>query len=211
MKQVVIETRKRDGHGKSAAKRARNSGFIPAVVYANNFDALNVEIAEKDFTKGLSTHGVNTLFNIKIGADSHTAMVREVQRAPLTKKIFHVDFHKISLDTKITTTVPVKLEGESKGVKMGGILEHMMWDLEIEVLPLEIPENIIVDIKPLGLDEELRVRDLKVSDNIKILSDPDEVVVAVHTPKGEEDASADILASDTAAEPEVIKKGKEEE
>ncbi len=207
MKQVILETKKRETSGKSAAKKSRKNGFVPAVVYGKETDALNIEIPERDFSKGLSRHGMNTLFSIKIGSETHTAMVSEVQRAPLTKEIFHVDFHKIALDAMITTTVPVKLEGESKGVKSGGILEQLLWNIEIEVLPLEIPECIMVDITGLDINQEFRVKDLKVK-GFKITSPMEDLVVAVHS-QTEEEESTDIFA-EPSAEPEVIKKGKED-
>lgn len=208
MKQVLLETSLREGKGKKLAKKLRKSGMVPAVIYGKDFEAMSIEIPEKDFSRGLTTHGTNALFNIKIGENSYTAIVHEVQRAPLSKEIFHVDFYKVSLDTKIQTSVPIKLEGESRGVKAGGILEQIMWELQIEVLPLEIPEHIVVDVTSLNIDSEIRVKEISCPENITIVSDPEEVVVAVKTLRAEEEVAE---TEEAAAEPEVIKKGKEEE
>lgn len=208
MKQVVLETKKRESQGKGSAKKIRKTGFVPAVLYGKGTDPVNIEVPEKDFSKGLSKYGMNALFNIKVGADSYTTMISEIQKAPLTKQIFHVDFHKIALDSMITTEVPVRLEGESRGVRAGGVLEHTLWNLEIEVLPLEIPEAIVIDVTSLDLDSEIRVKDLTLPKGVTSLSAPDLVVVAVKSQR-EESEEADLFA-EPSAEPEVIKKGKED-
>jgi len=207
MKQIILEAKKRETHGKSSAKKIRQSGFVPAVLYGKDMAALSLEIPEKDFSKGLSKYGSNALFNIKVGAEAYITMVTEVQRAPLSKKTFHIDFHKISLDTTVSAMIPIRLEGESKGVKAGGTLEQYLWNLEIEVLPLEIPEHIILDVTSLELDGEFRVKDLTAPKGAKIITSEDEVVVAVKTQREEE---AQDLFADTSVEPEVIKKGKED-
>ena len=208
MKQVVLETKKREGQGKGSAKKMRKTGFVPGVLYGKGIDPVNIEIPEKDFAKGLSRYGMNTLFNIKMGSESHTTMVSEIQKAPLTKQIFHVDFHKIALDVMVSAEVPIRLEGDSKGVKAGGILEQSLWSLEIEVLPLEIPEAITVDITSLGLDDEIRVNALTLPKGVTALSSPDTVVASVKAQR--EEAEGEDLFAEATAEPEVIKKGKED-
>ncbi len=209
MKELVLEARKRTGNGTSAAKQTRNEGFVPAVIYGKDFETRNIEIPLKEFTSGIASRGANALFGLKIDGESYPAMALEIQREPLSKRIFHVDFHKVSLDKPVETSVPVKLEGESKGVKMGGVLEQVMWDIEVQALPLNIPEFISVDMTGVELGGEIRVKDIEVSSDVKIVSDPEDVIALVAA-KREETEETDLFG-DASAEPEVIKKGKEEE
>ena len=163
-----------------------------------------------------SKTGENTLFDLEIGGKRRKVILKEFQREPLRGKLLHADFYEVALDKKIEVKVHIELEGTPVGVKMqGGIVDFVTRELEIECLPADIPEKVTVDISHLELGKHLRVSDLKVPEKVKVLMEPDVVVVHVVTPRAEEVAAeAAPVEGDTAeaaaAENEVIKKGKVE-
>ena len=166
-----------------------------------------------------SDSGVNTLIGLEgAGLGGGKVLVKEYQLDPIDHKLLHADFYQVAMDRTITVTVPIVLKGEAKGVKQqGGIVDFVNRDIEIEVLPGDIPENITVDVSELMLHEGLRVRDLKIEGaKWTAVSEPDTMIVHVVAPKAEEpeptaEAAAVAAAAPAApAEPEVIKKGKAE-
>jgi large subunit ribosomal protein L25 len=211
-----IETR--DGRGKNEARRLRASGRIPAVLYgAKRGKTLEIAVDPKALLRILhSESGVNTLIGLEGLPDVGDArvLVKEYQLDPIDHKLLHVDFYQVAMDQAITVTVPIVLMGEAKGVKQqGGIVDFVNREVEIEVLPGDIPENITVDISELMLNQGVRVRDLPTEGvKWKSISEPDMMIVHVVTLKIEEEApAADAVAATAAAapaEPEVIKKGK---
>ncbi len=208
MKQIAIEAKKRE-MGKKERNLIRKEGGIPCVVYGKDITSFCISVNERTFEKELHAHGMNALFNLVIDKDQYTAMIAEIQREPLSKKIKHIDFHKVALDTAVTATVPVHLDGDCKGVREGAILEQLMWEIEIEALPLNVPDHIVVDVTNLGLGEELKVAELKAPEGVSFVSPADEVVVIAAKPKKEEEETTET--AEATAEPQVIKKGKEEE
>jgi large subunit ribosomal protein L25 len=219
MKQITLETTIREKAGKEYCKKLRRDGLVPAVLFGKDAQSLSLQVSEKDFKKAMVVSGRNVIIELKLPAateNSPLAMVSEVQRDPLGLRILHVDFHRISLDTKVTATVPVHLHGEPKGLKRGGILEHLTWTIEIETLPLSIPDHIAVDVSDLDIDDSIAIKDLKLAEGIEILEEPDEIVAIVHAPRvleaaeGETEAVAVAAAPVSTTQPEVIKKGKEE-
>ena len=143
-------------------------------------------------------------------------MIAEIQRDPLGKRILHVDFNKISLDTKVSAEVRVHIQGEPRGVKRGGILEHILWTLEIESLPLSIPEEIVVNVTGLDLEESISIKDLTPPEGVAFLGDPDAIIAIVHAPRTVEEikegAEEEIVSAEPeSSQPQLIKKGKEEE
>jgi large subunit ribosomal protein L25 len=215
---ATLKFETREGRGKNEARRLRASGQIPAVLYgAEKGKALEIAVDPKSLLKILhSDSGVNTLIALEgsaAGGDTRV-LVKEYQLDPIHHKLLHADFYQVAMDKKLTVTVPVVLKGEAKGVKQqGGIVDFVNREVEIEVLPGDIPENITVDISELMLNQGVRVRDLQ-TEGVKwtSLSDPDMMIVHVVTLKVEEEApaadAAAAAAPGAAAEPEVIKKGK---
>jgi large subunit ribosomal protein L25 len=216
---ATLTIEKRDGRGKNEARRLRASGRIPAVLYgAEKGKALEIAVDPKALLRILhSESGVNTLIGLEgmseAGRDARV-LVKEYQLDPIDHKLLHVDFYQVAMDKAITVTVPIVLKGEAKGVKQqGGIVDFVNREIEIEVLPGDIPENIVVDISELMLNQGVRVRDLHTEDaKWKPVSEGDMMIVHVVTLKVEEEApAADAAAAATPgapAEPEVIKKGK---
>jgi large subunit ribosomal protein L25 len=164
-----------------------------------------------------SESGANTLITLKV-SDSPEArvMVKEYQLDPITHQLLHADFYQLALDKAITVTVPVVLKGEPRGVKLqGGLLDFVTREIQMQVLPTEIPEHIDVDVSELMLNQSIRVRDLAQDAKWKAVTAGETMIVHVVMPKAEESAAAAtaeaVAGAPAAAEPEVIKKGKTDE
>ena len=213
---ATLKAEKRDGRGKNEARRLRAGGRIPAVVYgANKGKAIEIAVDPKMLLRILhSESGVNTLIGLQLDGGDSRVLVKEYQLDPIDHKLLHADFYQVAMDKTIAVTVPIVLKGEAKGVKQqGGIVDFVNREIEIEVLPGDIPENIIVDITELMLHEGVRVRDLQTEGSKwTATSEPEMMIVHVVTPRAEEVApAADAVAAAgvaAPAEPEVIKKGK---
>ena len=217
---ATLEAVKREGRGKNEANRLRASGKIPAVFYGPGKDGkgpegVAVSVDPKAVLRILhSDSGANTLINLKLEGLEARVMVREYQLDPVTHHLLHADFYQLAMDKAIVVTVPIVVKGEAKGVKQqSGMLDFVTREIEVECLPTDIPESIVVDVTELMLHESIRVRDLAVDPKWKAVSEGDTMLVHVVMPKVEEEpaaATADAAApaAAAAAEPEVIKKGK---
>jgi len=157
-----------------------------------------------------SESGVNTLIGLQLDGGDTRVLVKEYQIEPIGHKLLHADFYQVAMDKTLTLTVQIVMKGEAPGVKQqGGIVDFVNREIDIEVLPGDIPENIVVDISELMLNQGIRVRDLQTADaKWKPISDPDLMIVHVVSVKAEEPAATEVAAPAGAAEPEVIKKGK---
>jgi large subunit ribosomal protein L25 len=213
---ATLQAEKRDGRGKNEARRLRASGRIPAVVYgAEKGKAVEIAVDPKILMRILhSESGVNTLIGLKVDGGDTRVMVKEYQIDPIDHKLLHADFYQVAMDKALTVTVPLLMKGEAPGVKQqGGIVDFVNREIEIECLPGDIPENIIVDISELMLNQGVRVRDLHTEGaKWKPVTDGDLMIVHVVALKVEEPAATEPVVGATAApaEPEVIKKGKTE-
>jgi large subunit ribosomal protein L25 len=215
--ETTLQAEKRDGRGKNEARRLRASGRIPAVLYGAERDkAVEIAVDPRALMRILhSESGVNTLIGLMFDGGSTRVLVKEYQVDPIDHKLLHADFYQVAMDKTLTVTVPIVLKGDAPGVKQqGGIVDFVNREIEIEVLPGDIPENITVDISELMLHEGVRVRDLKTEGaKWTPVSEPDTMIVHVVALKAEEPeptAEAAAAAPATPAEPEVIKKGKTE-
>jgi large subunit ribosomal protein L25 len=213
---TTLQAEKREERGKNAARRLRASGRIPAVVYGSEKGkATEIAVDPKVLLRILhSDSGVNTLIGLEgIGSGDTRVLVKEYQLDPIDHELLHVDFYQVAMDKAITVTVPILLKGDPKGVKQqGGIVDFVHREIEIETLPGDIPENILVDISELMLNQGVRVRDIHPEGaKWKPMTDPDTMIVHVVALRAEEPAPAEAAPATTApAEPEVIKKGKTE-
>ncbi len=219
---ATLEAVKREGRGKNEANRLRASGRIPAVVYGakkegKTPEGVSLAVDPKAVLRILhSESGANTLINLRVDGTEARVMVKEYQLDPITHQLLHADFYALAMDKAITVTVPIVLKGEAKGVKLqGGIVDFLTRDIEVECLPTDIPENIPVDISEMMLNQSIRVKDLAQDPRWKAQTDAETMIVHVVMPKAEESAAAATDAAAAAApaataEPEVIKKGKDE-
>ena len=210
---VTLQAEKRETRGKNEARRLRAAGKIPAVVYgAEKGKAVEIAVDPKILSRLLhSEAGANTLISMQgLEGGESRVLVKEYQLDPITHKMLHADFYQVAMDKTLTLTVPVLLKGEAKGIKLqGGIVDFVTREIEIEVLPGDIPENIEVDVTELMLNQGIRVRDLKTEGaKWTPVSEGDTMIVHVVAARAEEAAPAADAAAATAAEPEVVKKGK---
>lgn len=228
--EAVLDAVKRTTRGKNEARRLRAAGRIPAVLYgaqkAGDPPAPEqVAVDPKPFMRILhSKSGLNTLITLKLQGTADTrVLVKNVQLDPITHHPLHADFYRVNMDRKIQVTVPIALKGESRGVKQeGGVLDFVHREIEIDVLPANIPDAIEVDVTNLGIGDAVHVRDLAANAAWSPISDPDMMIVHVVVIKVVEEAAAAAApgaegaaaapaagaAPAAAAEPEVIKKGK---
>jgi large subunit ribosomal protein L25 len=207
--EAVVATPREGKFNKNAARRVRVSGKIPAVVYGAGQDAVAVTVDPRIITKILhSDSGHNTIFDLNVeGAAIAKAMIVDWQREPIKGKLLHIDLKRIAMDKMMRVSVPIQLVGTSTGVKnQGGILEHVLREVEIECLPGDIPGHLDVDVSSLELHGVIRVSDLPHSGSIKFLGDENATVAHVTAVKEEAPAPEAVAAATT--EPEVAKKGK---
>jgi large subunit ribosomal protein L25 len=210
----TLEAQPRTAGNKNEARRVRQGGKIPAVVYGAGQDSLPVAVDPRQVTRILNSEtGHNTIFDLTLDGAKTKAMIVDWQYEPIKGKLLHIDVKRIAMDKKLAVMVPIELVGEPAGVKtQGGILEQMLREVEIECLPGDIPSHIDVDVSELVFGKVLRVVDLPHSEKFKFLTDENQPVAHVTTVKEEVVATPEAVAAEAGApaEPEVIKKGKQE-
>jgi large subunit ribosomal protein L25 len=210
----VLEAQARTPGNKNAARRVRRDGKVPAVVYGAGKDAVSVAVDPRQVKLILhSKTGHNTIFDLALDGEKTKAMIVDWQYEPIKGSLLHIDLKRIAMDKKLVVAVPVVLKGEAAGVKTeGGILEQMLREVELECLPGDIPASIEADVSELVFGKVLRVSDLPQSDNYTFVTDQNQPVAHVTTVKEEVVATPEVVAAEgaTPAEPEVIKKGKQE-
>jgi large subunit ribosomal protein L25 len=212
---ATLEAVKRDTRGKNEARRLRAAGRIPAVLYGGSGETIALSVTPKELSRILhSDTGENTIIELQVqGGETTRVLVKDYLLNPIDHAMLHADFYRVSLDKPITVTVSIVIKGEPKGVKLqGGVLDLPHREVEIESLPLEIPESLEVDVSELMIGQGVHLRDLAANAKWKPISDPDTLLVHVVPPRAEEPSPAEAAATATpgaaAAEPEVIKKGK---
>jgi large subunit ribosomal protein L25 len=211
MEQIVIDGGLREETGKGPNRQLRRSGKIPAVLYGHKNEAVALAVDPKDIFRILhSDAGENTIFGLNVpGRERLNCLIKEYQLEPISHSLLHADFYEVAMDETLEVKVPLETEGESYGVKTeGGLMDIVHRELHVECLPGDIPESIVVDVTNLKIGDLVRVRDIVVSDKIKILDDPETVVVAIEHPRAEEEVAPVAVEGEAEAEPEVIKKGK---
>ncbi|HEX6803889.1 MAG TPA: 50S ribosomal protein L25 [Terriglobales bacterium] len=211
----LLEAQPRTPGTKNDARRVRRQGKVPAVVYGAGKQALPVSVDPRQVARILhSETGHNTVFDLALDGERTKAMIVDWQYEPIKGALLHIDVKRIAMDEKLRVNVPIQLTGEAEGVKQqGGILEQIVREVELECLPGDIPNAIEVDISHLVFGLVLRVADLPKSDKLKFITDPDQPVAHIISIKEEEVPTAEAVAGEAAAapaEPEVIKKGKQE-
>ncbi|MBI2447156.1 MAG: 50S ribosomal protein L25 [Candidatus Omnitrophica bacterium] len=211
--EVLLEARVRNELKKNKTAKIRKTGIVPAVVYKKGLGAIPLSLSVKDMEKALHTSaGGNVIINLSVPENGKTAnktvIIKEIQYDPLKGSLLHVDFNEISLTEMLKVGVPVEAKGAAAGIKDGGILEHILWEVEIECLPTQIPEKIEADISGLKIGDSLHVKDLRVPEGVKILNDPELTIMSVKPPLVEK--AAEVVPGAEITEPEVIREKKEE-
>jgi large subunit ribosomal protein L25 len=207
---VDLQARPREERGKNAARRLRASGMLPAVLYGDGdgaSTALAVPDRVVDYT--LQHFGDNALYDIDLGAGGSTARIVDVQRDPVSGRLLHVDFAPVDMQRRIEVTVPLHVVGEAPGTEEGGVLQQVAYEVQIETLPGDIPQELTLDVSSLGMNENLTLADLRLPEGITLVSDPEEVAAIVTAPTEitEEDLEA---AGVVEEEPEeAVEEGEE--
>jgi len=207
---AVVATPRTGKFNKNHARRVRVQGLIPAVVYGAGSDSVAVTVDPKVITKILySDAGHNSIFDLTIeGAPAAKGMIVDWQNEPIKGHLLHIDIKRIAMDKLMRVSVPVKLIGVPVGVKQqGGILGHVLHEVEIECLPSDIPSHIDVDVAALEIHGTIHVSDLPHTDKLKFLGDEHALVAHVTVMREEAEPVADAAA---VTEPEVAKKGKQD-
>ncbi len=215
MEELLLQAELRQEVGKVKVKKIKTAGYLPAVIYAAGKQSVNIKVSRSELIKFIHQHkGVeNALITLAIKDEkskaNHPCMIREIQHDPVKGEILHVDFNEISLTKTIKVKIPFAVKGESIGVKNdGGSLEHIMWDVEIECLPMDIPKHIEVDVSHLKIGDTIHIKDISFPAKVKVLADKDAIVFTVASPMKEE-VAVEGEETDTKKEPEAIKEKKE--
>jgi len=211
----ILEAQTRTAGNKNAARRVRSSGKVPAVLYGAGQGTLALALDPRQVSRILhSATGHNTIFDLALNGGERTkAMIVDWQYEPVKGGLLHIDLMRIAMDQKLKVSVPIVLKGEAAGVKQqGGILEQILREVELECLPGDIPSSIEADVSELVFGTVLRVSDLAHGEKLRFLTDPNQPVAHITSVKEEEVAAPEVVAAEGAvpAEPEVIKKGKQE-
>ncbi len=215
MESVEINASLREGTGKKVTRKLRADGLIPATLYGPEHDPINLQVTDDTMIQVFRGHrGGSFLVKLQIDQDAPVmTIIRERQRHPVSGKLVHLDFQRISMDKPIHASVPVRIVGEAPGVKdLGGILEHVLRQLEVSCLPTEIPEEIVVDISEMQMNEAIHVSDLDLP-HLDFVTDLERTIVSVAAPRvvaeaeEEETAEGEELAEGEEAEGDEEAKG----
>ena len=212
---VDLQAQQRDERGKNAARRLRASGLTPAVLYgegneAGGSTALAVPTKIVDYT--LHHFGDNALYNIAIDGDASTARVVDAQRDPVSGLLIHVDFAPVNMRERIEVTVPLTVVGDAPGVDEGGVLQQVAYEIQVESLPGDIPQEITLDVSSLGMNENLTLGDMTMPEGVTLLSEPEEVAATITAPTeitDEDMEAAGIVEEPTDEEEAAAAEGEE--
>jgi large subunit ribosomal protein L25 len=212
--ELVTAVTREGKFNKNAARRVRVAGKIPAVIYGAKEPSIAIELDPKQILRILhSASGHNTIFDVDVkGSVRVKAMIVDWQYEPIKGSLLHIDLKRIAMDKAMVVEVPIHLEGIPVGVKAeGGLLDQVLREVEIECLPGDIPAHIALDVTGMKLHDVVRVSDLPHGGKFKFITDEDATVAHVTVIKEEVVAEPDAVAAAVSpAEPEVVKKGKQE-
>ncbi len=210
---IVVKSEKRQGLGTNASRRLRAQGFVPAVLYGESMETTALVLSKKDIVQILRLEsGENTIFKVGVESEAYDVMIKELQVDPASDELQHVDLIRISMDKPIRVTVPIIHSGEPVGVKTeGGFIDFVTREVEVECLPRDIPESIGIDISELHISQSFKVQAMAVPAGVKVLTDPNAVLVLISLPHKEEEVfpgekPEGEVAAEEPKEPEVIKK-----
>lgn len=217
MQEITLDAQHRPLKSKGKCNSMRQQGSVPAIFYGQGRESISLIVNEKEIKKLLRFHQGNRLVNLRIDGKEDPeskAIIKEIQRDVIGGNVLHVDFQRISMDTKIRMEIPIEFTGEPAGVKAGeGVLQILQRTLLVECLPKEIPEKITVDISDIRVGHSLHVRDLNLP-GIMVINNKDEALATVTVVREEEAPVAAPAEGEAAplAEPELVDtKGKKEE
>lgn len=204
---IELKTKIRTTTGNGPARRLRMSGQIPAVLYGQKTEPVLLSVNKSDLEQVFKKGGIGqVILNLVIQKNGETttrpAMIKELQTHPLSRNFIHIDFYEIKMDQKITAKIPVVTTGRAKGVELGGMLQIIRRELEVECLPLAVPESIEIDISDLDIGDSIHVGQIRVEGEIEFLEDDNYTVVTILSPKMEEEPEEEKEAEEEEAEKE---------
>ena len=182
---IRFQVKKRDARGSAEARRLRAQGLIPGVLYGNGNDAQAFSVAERELRRVLTgDHGTHAILDVVLegGGRARPAILKDYQRHPTRERLLHVDLHEVRLDQPIHAQVIVELEGEPEGVTAGGVLSQTTREVNVEALPMDVPDRLPLDVSGLSIGESVRVADLAVPDGVTLLDDEETVIASVTQP-----------------------------
>lgn len=184
--QVTLTAAPRAGRGKGNARRLRREGRVPAVAYGSDLQPTAVSVDALQLYHALRTDaGLNAVIEVHVGAERFLALARELQRHPVRRDILHVDLVAIDRRRKVTVDVPLHLVGEAPGAEAGGVVDHVLFTVSVEVLPLEVPDQLRLDISDMQIGDVKRLEDLPLPEGVELLDDPESTVVSIYVPAAE--------------------------
>ena len=203
MELIELKSNIRTTTGNGPARSLRRAGQIPAVLYGPKTDPVLLSVDSKELEQVLKdSTAAQVILNLIIqnGETSNkTAMIKELQTHPLSRKYLHIDFYEVVMDQKINVKIPVVVTGTSKGVELGGVLQIVRRELEVYCLPLEIPDNIEIDVTDLDIGDSIHVDEIPLGDNIEFPEDVNFTVLTVVAPKAVEEEAEEELEEDLEA------------
>ncbi len=211
MSEITLKVEKRSEFKRSISRQMRKAGFVPGVYYIHGGENIAIKASELSLRSVVFTTESN-IVNLEVEGESkpYSCILKDVQFDPITSRLIHFDLIGLKEGETITLEIPVALHGNAPGVKDGGLLQFILHRLEVKCLPQNIPSHIDIDISNLRIGDSVKVSDLK-HDNFEIINDESAVIVSVVPPTTVAAEETTAVEGETAAEPEVITKGKKEE
>ena len=198
MSQVVLTAKNRQKNGSGEARRIRRAGRIPAVLYGRSGTAISIDLDAKEFVNGIKNISESTIVKVEVDGKPYDAFVKDTQRNIVDGSILHVDFYEVESGVTLRARVPIQLKGNAAGVRDGGILEFPLHEIEVECLPKDLPPKIELNISSLAANQAIYVRDIGISDAIRVITPVNQVIVLVKYAK-EAAAAAAPTAEEAAA------------
>jgi large subunit ribosomal protein L25 len=215
MATVSLSATPRSTVGKGHARKLRQAGEVPAVIYGHSREPQSLTINTRDVEKLLAQiAGTSTVVELSISGSSVRTLIREVQRHPFKRQVLHIDFQELVAGEKVTLSVPVRFHGVPTGVREGGgILEEVLHKVSVRVDPMQIPDHIDVDVAALTIGHSIHIRDLTLPEGVEVMDDEDATVCLVSAPRAvvEETPVAAAEGVPAVGEPELIRKTKADE
>jgi large subunit ribosomal protein L25 len=197
---IKLEVTERESTGSRESRRLRRAGMIPGVLYGRGAAPHAISVPERDLRRALGgSGGLHTILDVVLAGQktTHASILKEYQQDPIRGRVTHIDLQEVRLDQPIQASVVVTLVGDSVGVREGGVLSQVSREINVEALPMEIPEHIDLDISAMAIGDSIRLSELTAPEGVTFLDDPEETVLATVTmPRAEE-------------EPETIEEGEE--
>ena len=192
MQDYKIEVQKRElSSKKSFVKELRKNDDIPGIYYSHDSkESIPFMVTQKVLREALKSDA--QVYKINVGNKSRDVIIKSIQYHPMTEEIMHIDLYGVDMDTQVTVKVAINIIGQSIGIKEGGVLNQNMSELEIECLPKDIPQNIEIDVSDLSIGDTLRLIDIKLNDNLKLIGEPDMLIASIVLPQKQEETTEEI-------------------